>query len=92
MAQEADAAPITGGADDAAKARKNLRPNALAVFRLITNSNLVDCTAGRSAGLAPLRMRPAKTAGTLLHHAPRSPGGWSFRERQAITPYPDPGA
>src|SRR5437763_2004511 len=38
-----------------------LRPNAFAVFRLITNSNLVDWTAGRSAGLAPLRMRPAKT-------------------------------
>ena len=28
-------------------------------FRLITNSNLVACTTGRSAGLAPLRMRPA---------------------------------
>src|SRR5436305_330200 len=27
-----------------------LRPSALAVLRLITNSNLVDCTAGRSAG------------------------------------------
>src|SRR5262249_49779082 len=36
-----------------------VRPSALAVLRLITNSNLVDCTTGRSAGLAPLRMRPA---------------------------------
>jgi len=33
-------------------------PSALTVGRLITNSNLVDCTTGRSAGLAPLRMRP----------------------------------
>src|ERR1700687_4809520 len=27
-------------------------PSALAVGRLITNSNLVDCTTGKSAGLA----------------------------------------
>ena len=31
-------------------------PNALAVLRLITNSNLVGCSTGRSAGLAPLRI------------------------------------
>src|SRR6476659_3820722 len=31
-------------------------PNILAVCRLITSSNLLDCTTGRSAGLAPLRM------------------------------------
>jgi hypothetical protein len=34
-------------------------PSAFAVLRLITNSNLVDCTIGRSAGLAPLRIWPA---------------------------------
>src|SRR5262249_14450262 len=34
------------------------RPMALAVGKLMTNSNLVDCTTGRSAGLAPLRLRP----------------------------------
>jgi hypothetical protein len=34
-------------------------PSAFAVLRLITNSNLVDCTTGNSAGFAPLRMRPA---------------------------------
>jgi hypothetical protein len=34
-------------------------PSALAALRLITNSNLVDWTIGRSAGFAPLRMRPA---------------------------------
>src|SRR5215831_10475189 len=30
------------------------RPSALAVLRLITNSNLVGCCTGRSAGLAPV--------------------------------------
>src|SRR5262245_38216121 len=32
-----------------------LRPSAAAVFRLITSSNLVGCSTGRSAGLAPLK-------------------------------------
>src|SRR5262249_53786294 len=36
-----------------------VRPSAFAVLRLITSSNLVGCTTGRSAGFAPLRMRPA---------------------------------
>ena len=31
-------------------------PSALAVCKLMTNSNLVDCVTGRSAGLAPLRI------------------------------------
>src|SRR5262249_40958998 len=31
-----------------------VRPSALAVLRLITNSNLVGCSIGRSSGLAPL--------------------------------------
>ena len=35
------------------------RPRALAVARLMMNSNLLDCTTGRSAGFSPLRMRPA---------------------------------
>src|SRR5262245_35663470 len=33
------------------------RPSALAAFRLSTNSNLVGCCTGRSAGFSPLRMR-----------------------------------
>jgi hypothetical protein len=33
------------------------RPNALALLRLITNSNLVDCMTGRSAGFSPLPTR-----------------------------------
>src|SRR6516162_8777745 len=35
-----------------------VRPSALAVLRLTTSSNVVGCWTGRSAGLAPLRMRP----------------------------------
>jgi hypothetical protein len=34
-------------------------PNTRAVSALMTNSNLLDCATGRSAGFAPLRMRPA---------------------------------
>src|SRR5262249_23595835 len=34
-------------------------PSAFAVARLMTKSNLVGCTTGKSAGLAPLRMRAA---------------------------------
>src|SRR3974377_1658533 len=33
------------------------RLSAFAVFRLITNSNLVGCATGRSSGFAPLRIR-----------------------------------
>src|SRR6516225_9624623 len=33
-----------------------LMPSALAVLRLITVSNLVGCSTGRSAGFAPLRI------------------------------------
>ena len=32
------------------------RPSALAVLRLMTNSNLVGCCTGRSPGLAPLKI------------------------------------
>ena len=37
------------------------RPSVLAVLRLITNSNLADCTTGRLAGFSPLRIRPVYT-------------------------------
>ena len=36
-----------------------VRPSIVAVWELMTSSNLLDCTTGKSAGLAPLRMRPA---------------------------------
>src|SRR5262249_1728689 len=35
------------------------RLSALAVLRLITNSNFTVCCTGRSAGFSPLRIRPA---------------------------------
>jgi hypothetical protein len=38
-----------------------VRPSILAVLRLSTNSNLVGCITGNSAGLAPLRTRPVRT-------------------------------
>src|SRR5262249_56403537 len=34
------------------------RPSSRAVSALITSSNLLDCTTGRSGGLAPLSTRP----------------------------------
>src|SRR5262249_47500893 len=34
------------------------RPSILAVWELMTISNLLACTTGRSDGFAPLRMRP----------------------------------
>ena len=34
------------------------RPSVLAVLRLMTSSNFVGCTTGKSAGFAPLRTRP----------------------------------
>src|SRR6266576_3240682 len=33
------------------------RPSVVAVLRLITNSNLVGCSTGRSPGFVPLRIR-----------------------------------
>jgi hypothetical protein len=39
-----------------------LRPSAFAVLRLITNSNLVGCSMGSSAGLAPNRILCTKMA------------------------------
>ena len=33
-----------------------VRPICFAVFKLMTNSNFVGCSTGRSAGLAPLRI------------------------------------
>jgi hypothetical protein len=34
------------------------RPSALAVLRLMTSSNFLGCSTGKSAGFSPLRMRP----------------------------------
>jgi len=40
-------------------ALETVRPSVLAVLRLITSSKVVGRMTGRSAGLAPLRIRPA---------------------------------
>src|SRR5215472_17513133 len=34
------------------------KPSTFAVFMLMTKSNLVGCTTGRSAGFSPFRIRP----------------------------------
>jgi hypothetical protein len=36
-----------------------VRPSVFAVLRLMTRSNLVGCTTGKSPGLAPFSIRPA---------------------------------
>ena len=41
------------------------RPSALAVLRLTTRSNLVDCSTGSSAGIAPCRIFSAYSAARL---------------------------
>ncbi len=38
---------------------RNSQAECLCCFRLMTNSNFVGCTTGRSAGFSPLRIRPA---------------------------------
>ena len=45
-----------------------VRPICFAVFRLITNSNFVGCSTGRSAGFAPLtfRLTPIESLYPLL--------------------------
>src|SRR5262249_18723151 len=48
--------------------RGMLTPRALAVLRLIRNSNWVACSTGRSPGLAPLRILSTYTA--ARRHAP----------------------
>ncbi len=37
-----------------------VRPRAFAVFRLMTSSNFVGCSTGRSAGFVPLRILSTK--------------------------------
>src|SRR6202011_4826049 len=48
---------ITSSATESS-AGGTVRPSILAVSALMTSSNLLACTTGRSAGLAPLRVRP----------------------------------
>src|SRR5215831_13129474 len=48
---------ITSSASDSSVGGTSM-PSTLAVCRLMTNSNLVGCMIGRSAGFSPLRTRP----------------------------------
>jgi hypothetical protein len=41
----------------ACSVRGTVKPSVFAVLRLITSSNLVGCSIGRSAGAVPLRIR-----------------------------------
>jgi hypothetical protein len=55
--QQKDGYSITSSAIES-KFSGTSMPSALAVVRLMTRSNLFDCSTGSSAGLAPLRMLP----------------------------------
>src|SRR5262245_63262446 len=46
----------------ASKIGETSKSKALAVLRLTTNSNLVPCSTGKSAGFAPLRILSTKVA------------------------------
>src|SRR6516225_3510079 len=56
--QRDEIAPLHSITSSASNCREfgTSRPSALAVCRLMTNSNLVDCRTGRSAGFAPFRI------------------------------------
>src|SRR5262245_43462557 len=56
--QRDELAPLHSITSSASESRLSeiLIPSALAVLRLITVSNLVGCSTGRSAGFAPLRI------------------------------------
>src|SRR5262245_14828409 len=56
-------------------------PSALAAFKLITSSNLVDCITGRSAGFSPLRMRPVRAR-------PGDRRPWYWRRSSSALPPP----
>jgi len=57
--------PVDHGMISSARTKNDwgiVSPSALAVLRLITRSNLVGCSMGRSAGLAPLRILSTNVA------------------------------
>src|SRR5215470_14928447 len=58
--QRDDGAPVHSITSSAAASNLSgtTRPSILAVWALMTSSNLLACTTGRSDGFAPLRMRP----------------------------------
>ena len=64
-AQKCDDFPPSHSITSSARARRVggiVTPRALAVFRLTTNSNVVGCSIGKSAGLAPRATRSTISA------------------------------
>src|SRR5262249_29172590 len=60
-AEQRNELPTLHSITSSARARSDdgtSRPSALAVLTLITSSNLVACTTGKSDAFSPLRMRP----------------------------------
>jgi len=59
-----------------------LKPRALAVLRLMTNSNFVGCSTGRSAGLAPfenlvhVRRGPSEQIAEVWSAGHQAPGDY----------------
>jgi len=56
-----------------ADGRRFLMGDAAHLSRLITKRNRVGCSKGRSAGLAPLRMRSTRSATRSPHSLPSGP-------------------
>ena len=55
------------------------RPSVFAVFKLITNSTLVDCSTGSSAGEAPSdrhKRRPAAQSGSFAIERVKTQGSY----------------
>src|SRR5262249_59927473 len=61
--QRDDGAPVHSMISSASNCNElaTSSPSARAVCILIPNSNLADCTTGRSEGIAPFRIRPVYT-------------------------------
>jgi hypothetical protein len=69
-----------------------VKPSALAVFRLITSSNFVGCSTGRSAGLAPFKILSTKAAARRQMSqlpAPLPASGLGLLPEQEAGPIPE---
>src|SRR5215831_13476724 len=66
--QRDELAPFHHSITLSARARNaggTVKPSALAVLRLMTNSNMVGCSTGRSAGWAPFRILSTQLSSSL---------------------------
>jgi hypothetical protein len=73
-----------------------VRPSALAVLRLMTSSNFVGCSTGRSAGFAPLRIlsprRKWNECQKSLCRMPKPEATYNMRSRGSERFFPTPPA